>query len=71
MNNKEQTGIYWCKECKIPLINKNNIYHLCPICKSKINYMCSDARPVFPEERLFLETTISQPLKFKNCSVCF
>ncbi len=44
MNNEKQTGIYWCKEYKI----KNNIYNLCPICKSKINYMCSDARPVFP-----------------------
>lgn len=69
MNKKKEHGTYWCNECKIPIINKSSEHHICPKCNHKTNYMCTDARPVFPEERLFIEIMISKPLHFKNCSV--
>ena len=35
----------------------------------KTRYLCSDLRPVFPEERLLIELLLGVPLKYINCSV--
>ena len=61
-------GIYWCKKCNVPIIRSVNEYKLenssCPICNEKIEYVASDARIVFPEERLLVEILINEPFKF-------
>ena len=50
------TGVFWCKDCGIPIIQVTNQADkgICPICKKKTRYLCTDLRPVFPEERLLL-----------------
>jgi phosphoadenosine phosphosulfate reductase len=65
------TNVYWCDECKIPIIHKENDRdkYSCPICKSYTKYLCADIRPVFPEERLLLEILDGKPFEYKNCSV--
>ncbi|MDR0917812.1 MAG: phosphoadenosine phosphosulfate reductase family protein [Oscillospiraceae bacterium] len=63
--------IYWCDECKIPLIKLQDTetQNICPICNNKSSYLCTDLRPVFPEERLLLEIIKGCPLEYKNKSV--
>ena len=50
------TKIYWCKNCKTPVIQTINQPDegICPICGKKTKYLSSDIRPVFPEERLLI-----------------
>lgn len=43
------TTLYWCNECSIPIYEK-----VCPICGKKGEYIATDLRPVFPEERLLV-----------------
>lgn len=43
------TTIYWCKNCNVPVFELE-----CPCCHSKCNYIATDMRPVFPEEKLLL-----------------
>lgn len=62
--NVVESKLYWCKHCNIPIYEE-----VCPICGQKGNYFTSDARPVFPEERLLLEIMLGEPLKFINDSV--
>ena len=58
------SSLYWCKECNVPT------YHeICPRCGNKGFYFTTDARPVFPEERLLIETVLGKPMKFYNNSV--
>ena len=59
-----KSELYWCHHCNIPLYEGT-----CPICDSKAEYFTSDARPVFPEERLLLEIMLGEPFKFVNESV--
>lgn len=49
--------IYWCPHCRAPVIANQSIplNTLCPVCGSKTSYLCSDLRPVFPEEMCMLE----------------
>lgn len=63
--------IYWCKECNIPVIkNVNSIdKNICPLCGTETQYLSSDLRPVFPEERLLLEILLDKPLAFLYDSV--
>lgn len=65
------TEVCWCNSCNIPVIREVNDMHLtnCPICNNKIHYLCTDLRPVFPEERLLLEILLDTPFKYKDCSV--
>lgn len=56
--------LYWCKTCNIPLYDE-----ICPRCHSKGDRFTSDARPVFPEERLLLEIILKKPLAFLGDSV--
>lgn len=58
------SALYWCRECNVPT------YHeVCPRCGNKGFYFTTDARPVFPEERLLIETVLGEPMKFHNNSV--
>jgi len=59
-----ESSIYWCDECNIPLYDK-----ICPLCGKKARRLCSDIRPVFPEERLLLEIMLEEPFKFQGESV--
>ena len=45
-----KSELYWCYDCNIPVFESD-----CPICHSQCQYFTSDARPVFPEERLLIE----------------
>lgn len=56
--------LYWCSHCNIPTYDED-----CPICGNKGKYFTSDARPVFPEERLLIELMVGEPFKFINDSV--
>ena len=66
-NNRTQikkSEIYWCKHCNIPLYNK-----ICSCCNEEANYIGTDIRPVFAEERLLLECIRNKPFEFANHSV--
>ena len=65
------TVVYWCDECNVPLIHKANDRNkgVCPLCGKATNYLCTDIRPVFPEERLLYEILTGKPFQYKNCSV--
>ncbi len=38
--------VYWCKKCKVPIINKKYC-----TCGNETKFLSNDLRPVFPEER--------------------
>ena len=63
--------IYWCNNCNVPIIknanDKNKEY--CPCCSSNLNYLSTDLRAVYPEERLLIECLLGEPLKYINSSV--
>lgn len=62
--------VYWCGSCNIPIIQvpeSNKIE--CPNCGNVAKYLCSDLRPVFPEERLLFEVFKGEPFAHKNDSV--
>lgn len=65
------TEVYWCNQCKTPIIiavnEKRNCE--CPLCGGQINYLSSDLRPVFPEERLLIEILLDEPMKYCETSV--
>ena len=60
----KKSEIYWCNNCNIPLYNKT-----CSCCNGKGEYIGTDIRPVFPEERLLLECLRNKPFEFAGCSV--
>ena len=51
-----ESKLYWCSTCNIPIYDE-----VCPICGCKGEYFTSDARPVFPEERLLIEIMLGKP----------
>ena len=57
--------IYWCSECKTPVITEVNQADkgLCPICRNKTEYLSTDLRPVFPEERLLIELILGKKVQ--------
>ena len=56
--------LYWCTKCNVPT------YHeVCPRCGNKGFYFTPDARPVFPEERLLIESVLGEPMKYYTHSV--
>ena len=63
--------IYWCANCNAPIIKKPSDIDrdICPSCGSATFYLCSDLRPVFPEERLLLEILQGKPLAYISKSV--
>ena len=63
--------VYRCPSCNVPIIRfPNDIDRFrCPICSGKTEFMASDLRPVFPEERLLIEILLDKPLAFVEKSV--
>ncbi len=59
-----KSELYWCPSCNIPLYEET-----CPLCHGRGAYFTSDARPVFPEERLLIEIMLDQPFAFLHGSV--
>ena len=59
-----KSELFWCSNCNIPTYDP-----VCPLCRNSCEYFTSDARPVFPEERLLLEVILDKPLEFINDSV--
>ena len=59
-----ESKLYWCSTCNIPVYDE-----VCPICGSKGEYFTSDARLVFPEERLLIEIMLDKPFCFIEDSV--
>ena len=63
--------IFWCDNCNTPIIKQasDKSKNTCPICNDTTKYLCSDLRPVFPEERLLIELLLGCPLKYIKSSV--
>ena len=64
--------IYWCESCRIPVIQTARQYDkgICPLCGKPTNYISTDLRPVFPEERLLVEILFGcEPNSLASCSV--
>lgn len=61
---EKESRIFWCKHCNIPIYDEK-----CNICGEIGEYITTDLRPVFPEERLLLEILVGKPFKFINSSV--
>ena len=63
--------IYWCNTCNVPIIkhvNDNN-KNECSLCHGTTDYLSTDLRAVYPEERLLIECLLGEPFKYKDCSV--
>lgn len=66
------TEVYWCKTCKIPIIQTINQADkgICPLCGGTTKYLSADLRPVFPEERLLLEILLDKnPQELSKSSI--
>lgn len=63
--------VYWCDDCKVPIIKLSTDIgkNICPGCSGTTSYLCTDLRPVFPEERLLLEILQGKQLAYLNQSV--
>lgn len=60
------TTLYWCRECNVPIYDE-----CCPKCGEKGEYIATDIRPVFPEEKVLLAILLEKydPLCFEELSV--
>ncbi len=56
--------IFYCPNCDAPSYEKK-----CSNCGAECNYIGTDLRPVFPEERLLLEVLLHEPFKFAKSSI--
>ena len=70
-NCKERTelkgsDIFWCDHCNVPIFEQK-----CSVCGNETHRIGSDARLVFPEERLLLEIMLGCPLKYRDSSVWY
>ncbi len=59
-----ESEIYWCFHCNAPTFNSK-----CEQCGSNCEYIGTDIRPVFPEERLLLEILLGMPFLFADKAV--
>lgn len=61
-----QSELYWCSNCNIPSYTKE-----CSLCKTEGKKISSDLRPVFPEEKILLETIMEaqEPASLRTKSV--
>ncbi len=59
-----ETSVFWCDECNVPLFEED-----CIRCGHKARRIGSDARPIFPEERLLIEILMGCPMKYAGSSV--
>ena len=60
----DKSEIYYCEKCCTPIFDKR-----CPICNNEGIYIGTDIRPVFPEERLLIETIENEPFKYAGKSI--
>ena len=58
--------LFWCEKCNTPIYNE-----VCPVCGNKAEYITTDARPVFPEEKVLLAVLLKKdnPLCFEDSVV--
>lgn len=72
-NDRFSAQVNWCASCRIPIfdeIDSAGAVCKCPICHGKTEYLSSDLRPVFPEERLLLELLLEkEPFSLASSSV--
>ena len=72
-NDRFSAQVNWCVSCRIPVFDENNSVGAvckCPLCHGKTEYLSSDLRPVFPEERLLLELLLEkEPFSLASSSV--
>lgn len=72
-NDRFFAQVNWCASCRIPVFDENNSVGSgckCPLCHGKTEYLSSDLRPVFPEERLLLELLLEkEPFSLASSSV--
>jgi len=68
-NKEEQTFIYWCKHCNVPIIRTEQQEKKCPICDQRIKKLTTDVRPVFPAERALVEILANKDGKLMDASV--
>lgn len=62
--------VYWCNECNIPIVQiPSGPHSVCLLCGGATSYLCTDLRPVFPEERLLFEVMTGEPFLHRNASV--
>lgn len=62
--------VFWCDHCRIPIIGSIVHKHVtCPLCNGDAPYLCTDLRPVFPEERLLFEVISAEPFAYAEDSV--
>lgn len=56
------TEVHWCSKCRVPVLQEvlQADKGICPKCGSRMKYMATDVRPVFPEERLLLEILLEK-----------
>ena len=59
-----ESAVFYCPHCEAPSYDSH-----CSICGSECDYIGSDLRPVFPQERLLLEILLGEPFKYANSSV--
>ncbi|MCI6591617.1 MAG: phosphoadenosine phosphosulfate reductase family protein [Spirochaetia bacterium] len=75
-NLRFSAHIFYCAHCDIPVITLlSDIDEVsgkssCPLCGGETNYLSTDLRPVFPQERLLLELLLdAEPFSFAKKSV--
>ena len=72
-NDRFFAQVNWCASCKIPVFSKaGEDVEICgcPVCHGEIQYLSSDLRPVFLEERLLLELLLKkEPFSLAQKSV--
>lgn len=63
--------VFWCNNCKTPIIKQEDRIDksICPLCGQETTYLCTDIRPVFPEERLLVEILMAKPFEYLNSTV--
>ena len=72
-NDRFSAQVNWCVSCGIPVFYETDSAGAvcnCPLCHGKTEYLSSDLRPVFPEERLLLELLLEkEPFSLASSSV--
>ena len=59
-----KSEIYWCFYCNTPTFSR-----VCSLCNNEGKYIGTDIRPVFPQERLLIETILDRKFEFAEKSV--
>lgn len=55
----DSSAIFWCQKCNVP-----SFFDVCPNCGNSLEYLCTDIRPVFPEEKLLLAILFDKKPEF-------